>query len=180
MYKGLDTSQNCQLTLKNLKAANNKFDKYSNVQEIQVTANTYAQLFNRAKPSGSSAIEFIAVDIVDINGTFYVMQEFVGGKFEKYNTNNGIVCSDPAHSDLMQAFSHFTYVKSEESILICDLEGVVSGNRVLLTDPAIHNRVPPGKYGPTNSGFLGMRRFFFSHECKSICRNMGLDSVRVQ
>ena len=148
VYKGLDTSHNYQLTLKNLKAANNNIDKYSKVQEIQVTANAYAQLFNRTKPSGTPTIEFIAADIVDINGTYYVMQEFVGGKFEKYNTNNGIVCSDPAHSDLMQAFSHFTYVKSEQSILICDLEGVVSGNKVLLTDPAIHNRIPPGKYGP--------------------------------
>ena len=179
VYKGLDTGRNSQLTLKNLKAANNKFDKYSKVQEMQAIANAYAQLFNRTKPSETPTIEFIAADIVDISGTYYVMQEFVGGKFEKYNTNNGIVCSDPAHSDLMQAFSHFTYVKSEESILICDLEGVVSGNKVLLTDPAIHNRLLPGKYGPTDSGYLGMKRFFLSHECKSICRSMRLDSVRV-
>ncbi len=180
VYKGLDISRNCQLTLKKLKAANNKFDKYSKVQEMQVIASAYAQLFNRSKPSGSPEIEFIAVDIVEINGTYYVMQEFVAGKFEKFNTNNGIVCSEPAHSDMMQAFSHFTYVKSEQSILICDLEGTVSGNKVRLIDPAIHNRIPPGKYGLTDTGFLGMRKFFLSHECKSICRNMRLDSVRVQ
>ena len=178
VYKGLDTRRNSLLTLKQLKAAANNFDKYTKMQEIQVIASVYARCFNTCRASRLPELDFLAVDIVDVNGTYYLAQEYAPGNFEKYNTNNGIVCPDPPHSDVMQTFSHFTFFKSEQSLLICDLEGVVNGNRVVLTDPAIHNRTFPKKYGPTDGGFLGIRRFFGSHECNSICREMGLEGTK--
>ena len=180
VFKGLDTGRNSQTTLKQLKAAGNSYEKYEKMQEIQVIASAYAHEFNTdaRKPSHLQAIEFIKVDVVNVGGTYYILQEFIDGKFEKYNTNNGIICPNPPQSDMMQAFSHFTYVQSSGSLLICDLEGIQKGGRVLLTDPAIHNRMCPKKYGPTDSGFLGIKRFFNSHECKSICQSMELQNVK--
>lgn len=40
----------------------------------------------------------------------------------------------------MEAFQHFTYVKSGGDILCCDLQGVRSSKTYYLTDPAVISR----------------------------------------
>uniref|UniRef100_A0A1X7UR18 Alpha-type protein kinase domain-containing protein n=1 Tax=Amphimedon queenslandica TaxID=400682 RepID=A0A1X7UR18_AMPQE len=131
------------------------------------------------QPAHLETLEFLPVDVAKMDdGTLYVLQVFVSGKFKKYNMKNGIVCLNLPGSDVMQAFSHFSYVHSGESLLICDLEGIKTGNRFQLTDPAIHNRTRPNYYGSTDSGFIGIKRFFKSHSCNGICRQMGLEGIK--
>jgi len=45
-------------------------------------------------------------------------------------------------ADIPQAFSHFTYRYTKRKLLVCDLQGVLSGTSPLLelTDPVIHFR----------------------------------------
>ena len=180
VYKGYDARNNRHLVLKQFKARGNTLDSYMKVLEIRTIASTYATEFNqdKRKPSHLDAVELISVDIADISGDLYVLQPFTDGKFEKYNTNHGIVCMTSPQSDMMQAFSHFTYVRSGESLLICDLEGVRNYKGIQLIDPAIHYRFQPMKFGDTDSGFVGIKRFFKSHSCNDICRSMGLETIR--
>lgn len=182
IYRGYDTRNNRQVVLKKFKASGATLDCHMKVLEIQTVASTYARDFNndKKKPCHVESIEFIPADVVQINdGSLYILQPFIDGKFEKYNTNNGIVCTAVSNSDMMQAFSHFTYVHSGESLVICDLQGVRNSRAVnQLSDPAIHCRILKGTYGSTDDGFLGIKRFFNSHNCNNICRSMGLDGVR--
>lgn len=83
--------------------------------------------------------------------------------------------------DYLQAFSHFTYVRSGGNLLVVDLQGAlqmtgkdVDRKTFLLTDPAIHHRRERSdksrQYGRTDLGRKGMRAFFESHKCNGICR----------
>ena len=182
IYRGYDTRNNRQVVLKKFKASGATLDCHMKVLKKQTIASTYARDFNndKKKPCHVESIEFIPADVVQINdGSFYILQPFIDGKFVKYNTNNGIVCTAVSNSDMMQAFSHFTYVHSGESLVICDLQGVRNSRGVnQLSDPAIHCRILKGTYGSTDNGFPGIKRFFNSHNCNNICRSMGLDGVR--
>jgi hypothetical protein len=62
------------------------------------------------------------------------------GKFTKYNGNNGFVNREASKdsptivlksgeaclTDFLQAFSHWTYVHSDQKLLLCDLQGVLN------------------------------------------------------
>jgi Alpha-kinase family len=73
-------------------------------------------------------------------------------------------------SVVAQAFSHFTYVESGKTKLVCDLQGVYdkTKNVLILSDPAVHcyyNDQPDRKciYGDTDCGQKGQRNFFQTH-----------------
>ena len=64
------------------------------------------------------------VEIVQCQGSqqIYMLEAFLEGNIEKYNNNAGIACTKAAESDMMQAFSHYSWVQSRRSLLICDLK----------------------------------------------------------
>ena len=64
------------------------------------------------------------VKIVQCQGSqqIYMLEAFLEGNIEKYNNNVGIACTKAAESDMMQAFSHYSWVQSGRSLLICDLK----------------------------------------------------------
>jgi Alpha-kinase family len=88
--------------------------------------------------------------------------------------------------DFPQAFSHFSYEKSKERLMVVDLQGVfqvnADGTRAyILTDPALHKRrtrpqgkVRLGDLGRTDRGEKGMRAFWDSHVCTDACSLLGL------
>lgn len=181
IYRGYDIRNSRKLVLKSLKSVSSTLDIHMKILEVQTIAATYANEFNchKKRPPHLDTIEFTSVDVAQMNdGKLYIVQVFIDGKFEKFNTNSGIVCTTTPNSELMQAFSHFTYVHSGTSLLICDLQGVKSGSRLQLTDPAIHYRLRQGFYGSTDHGFIGIKRFFKSHICNSICCQMELEGTK--
>lgn len=79
-------------------------------------------------------------------------------------------------TQVAQAFSHFTYIVTGKKRLVCDLQGVVAGGRMLrLSDPVIHYH-DPGQarrkhvHGATDRGRKGIDLFFGSHRCSGLCR----------
>lgn len=81
-----------------------------------------------------------------------------------------------------QAFSHFTYCKTHKAAdgpkLVVDIQGVKDAHNNLyhLTDPAVH--FAGGGccgFGDTNCGTRGIKSFFDSHQCTSMCRSLGLN-----
>ena len=82
--------------------------------------------------------------------------------------------------DFPQAFSHFSYEKSNKQFMVVDLQGVFTQkpdgtSEYVLTDPAIHRRDEHlESMGRTDRGKKGMQAFFQSHRCSRVCRMLGL------
>eukprot|EP00927_Polykrikos_kofoidii_P023534 TRINITY_DN21655_c0_g1_i1.p1 TRINITY_DN21655_c0_g1~~TRINITY_DN21655_c0_g1_i1.p1 ORF type:complete len:476 (-),score=57.59 TRINITY_DN21655_c0_g1_i1:267-1607(-) len=93
--------------------------------------------------------------------------------FVKFNGNNGYV--NPQNlkgNELMQAFSHHTFIRSKGKCLVVDLQGVLDNDTLLLTDPQVHSRFQ--KFGRGDLGIEGMKLFFASHRCGKTCQALGL------
>ena len=75
-------------------------------------------------------------------------------------------------SDLLQAFSHWSYDITAGSMMVVDLQGIETEDQYVLTDASIHCNEP--NFGETNFGTYGMELFFKSHTCGSICKSMAL------
>mmetsp|Transcript_24553 Transcript_24553/g.26855 ORF Transcript_24553/g.26855 Transcript_24553/m.26855 type:complete len:591 (-) Transcript_24553:152-1924(-) len=144
-------------------------------------AKFFAMEFNRVKPKACSTIEFVDASIVQFAARkgqpYCIMENPIVDDFEKYNNNNGYCSQNPTH-DAIQAFSHWTYCSSKEQMMVVDCQGAYNArsNTFHLTDPALHY-IDVSRFGGKNLGQVGMNRFFDTHVCNSICRNMGLKPV---
>ena len=108
---------------------------------------------------------------IDIKPNEYVaIEDFIPGKYEKFNSNTGWTVND-GHR-FSPAFSHFTWWKTGESELVCDLQGVRTDFSYELTDPAIHSW--ERQYGRTDMGQRGIDSFFSSHKCNPLCDDLPL------
>lgn len=182
VYHASDLVNFRRIVLKKFKRSNpehNSLDCYMMELAIRAIAATYAREFNmdKLKPPNVCLIEFTMLDIVQTqHGAFYMLEPFLEGQVVKFNNNSGVVASSLPQSDLMQAFSHYTWVKSGKTLLVCDLQGYKDGyqNKVILTDPAIHSRASAGRYGSMDGGIDGVRAFFKTHMCSDICKQMRL------
>jgi len=98
-----------------------------------------------------------------------VLQEPFIENYQKFNSNTGWADDSIPWARVMQALSHFTYHVSSGQNLLCDLQGGVYQNGVVLTDPVILsvNR----EYGPTDLGSDGISSFFAHHQCNEFCRS---------
>lgn len=67
----------------------------------------------------------------------------------------------------MQALSHFSYHVTEGRFLLCDLQGGLQGDDIVLTDPAILSR--DHELGDADLGAKGMQQFFQVHHCNEFC-----------
>ena len=101
---------------------------------------------------------------------FMARETLLVGDYEKFNNNAGVVV---AGSEDLQAFSHWTYVRTKGKMIVVDLQGVKESRGLLLTDPAIHS-LDLLRFGKTNLGPRGMRLFFDTHKCNSLCQMVGV------
>jgi hypothetical protein len=82
--------------------------------------------------------------------------------------------------DVPQAFSHFSFVNTKRTLLVCDLQGVLSAGhprKFELTDPVIHKkagRLQSWFLGRTDRAKKGFRAFFETHKCNDLCKALGL------
>ena len=97
-----------------------------------------------------------------------VLQEPFIANWEKFNSNTGWNRADTnSWGEVMQALSHFSYHASGGQFVLCDLQGGVYADGVILTDPVILSRT--GAYGVTDLGSAGISSFFSRHVCNSYC-----------
>ena len=97
-----------------------------------------------------------------------VLQEPFIENYQKFNSNTGWADESIPWARVMQALSHFSFHISNGEILLCDLQGGVYNNGVVLTDPVVMS--PDRRFGPTDLGSPGMSTFFSSHVCNEFCR----------
>ena len=79
---------------------------------------------------------------------------------------------------LLDAFSHWTYMITGRSLIVVDLQGVKEGNKFVLTDPAIHT-IKGNKFGDCNHSMTGIKSFFHTHICNSICKDIELEEENI-
>lgn len=89
--------------------------------------------------------------------------------YQKFNSNSGWATTDFPWERVMQAISHYSYHCSGGQFVLCDLQGGIYRDGIVLTDPAVHSR--QGGYGPTDLGARGISSFFSSHTCNEFCRS---------
>jgi len=97
-----------------------------------------------------------------------VLQEPFIQKYQKFNSNTGWADDSIPWSRVMQALSHYSYHFTNGECLLCDLQGGVYQNGIVLTDPVIMSR--ERAFGPTDLGIKGMHTFFATHKCNEFCR----------
>eukprot|EP00742_Colponemidia_sp_Colp-10_P006569 GILJ01007040.1.p1 GENE.GILJ01007040.1~~GILJ01007040.1.p1 ORF type:complete len:704 (-),score=29.21 GILJ01007040.1:359-2413(-) len=100
---------------------------------------------------------------------FYtVIEESLVGKgpYVKYNSNDGDVLTD---HNTPQAFSHYSFEKSDGKILIVDIQGVDTA----YTDPQVHSYIGTG-FGDGDHALDGLTWFFATHRCNRLCEALGL------
>lgn len=97
------------------------------------------------------------------------IEPYIQGEYRKFNSNGGW---EDRMNYLMSAFCHWTWSVSGKKYMVCDLQGVKSGNKYILTDPAIHSA--DREFGPTDLGVTGMCKVLEQHQCSYLCRELGL------
>lgn len=108
----------------------------------------------------------------------YNVEPYIHGDFTKLTNNWSFVDKKGQGSKLVLAFSHFTYEKSNRTLLIVDHQGWTSSDHVsttFLTDPQIHC-VDKKFFGTGNLGVRGILKFWedMHTECNDICWQLGL------
>jgi len=98
-----------------------------------------------------------------------VLQEPFIENWEKFNSNTGWTDDDMPWGRVMQALSHFSYHSSGGQFVLCDLQGGIYADGIVLTDPVILSRRK--QYGVTDLGPEGISTFFARHECNEFCRS---------
>jgi len=133
----------------------------------QMVCESYAQEFNRRRPE-NQYIGFLPVSVlrIDEDKTLYNTEPYLRGEYLKHNDNSGHVDTQEL---LPQAFSHFSYEASNQTLIVVDIQGV--GN--YYTDPQIHSFNGEG-FGLGNLGQSGIRKFLQSHKCNRLCKALGL------
>ena len=171
-------------------------------------AQSYSQKFNRAGIAPVN-IEFASAILYEVSRRGYIsapplgprwnygdmkpwqsrervfVEPFLNGRFVKANNNCGFVASYSSATaeffKVAQAFSHWTWVVSEKSLLICDLQGVFQTSegekKWQFTDPAIHCAAGKQRFGQTDLGPQGINAFFYYHVCNEYCCRLSRPSV---
>lgn len=135
----------------------------------QAVASYLAKEFSLRYPE--SPIEFVQAQLLDLGESsfpfrFMALEPWIPGKYEKKTSNAGQIAKD---SDLAQAFSHFTWDRTEGDIMVADIQGVEN----TLTDPQIHSQ-DTDRFGRGNLCCKGMDAFFLNHVCNDICHTLRL------
>jgi hypothetical protein len=97
-----------------------------------------------------------------------VLQEPFIQSYQKFNSNTGWADDSFPWARVMQALSHFSYHISNGQSVLCDLQGGVYNDGVVLTDPVVMSTTR--QYGPTDLGSQGISNFFAHHVCNEFCR----------
>ena len=86
--------------------------------------------------------------------------------FQVFNSNSGWQ-AEGEWSKALQSLSHFSYHHSNGDLVLCDLQGALEDDCVVLTDPVLNSK--DKRYGPTDLGQKGIENFFHHHICSKWC-----------
>jgi len=136
----------------------------------QMVCESYAQEFNRRRTGVYIGFLPVSVLRLDMDGILYNSEPYLRGDYLKHNDNSGHVDTEET---VPQAFSHFTYEASNQTLIVVDIQGVGD----YYTDPQIHSFNGEG-FGLGNLGGSGIKKFLQTHRCNKICKALNLRDPR--
>lgn len=158
-------------------AEKNTYEYHKNLIETQVIASYLAKMFSKELPN-EKEISFISVYLLIVGRRYFIIEEFLDGKFEKWTSNSGIINSE-SYASTLDAFSHWTYDATDEYLVVTDLQGFKTDHQYFLTDPAISS-LDYERFSYKNLGKQGIKRYFESHQCNHICKSLRLKKNKYQ
>ena len=97
-----------------------------------------------------------------VNSKLILIEPYIEN-FRKFNSNTGWVAKEEhPWVQILQALSHFSYHASGGACVLCDLQGAIYDEFVVLTDPVIMSRT--AEFGATDMGPNGTQ-----HACCDSC-----------
>ena len=150
------------------------------VIQMNVLARNFAQNLNLERPvvEYGPTFKYSKVYYANFNGEYITVEEFIEGTFAKYINNNGEICGDVS-SDLSlkaEAFVHFTYVNSNQQLMVSDIQGV----DYWLCDPEIASAKLIDENDSSiffccgNLSTTAIDTFFQAHSCNKFCGLLNL------
>ena len=132
----------------------NKKRQYALVAQSHSIARCLTSLYaNKLKKKLD--IDFVNVDILEVDSEFYSIEDVLDGEFTKWTSNVGIVDIKVPHCLL--EFSVWTYKATNGYLMVADLQGVSNGSSFNLTDPAILC-VQPNRFGHCGLDEVNMKQ----------------------
>jgi hypothetical protein len=158
-----------------------KKDSYQNFKQmiiLQIIAKYLAETFIKDSKSQMS-VKFLNIYIMQLTdtGEYYTIEEYLDGNFAKWSNNLGYV-NENEYSYTLDAFSHWSYAKTDHYLVVSDLQGLKKEARekegtYVLTDPAIS--CVERQFTSTDLGLIGIDKFFEKHKCNFMCRQLTLE-----
>ena len=133
-------------------------DRFNAIMQTSKSIRFIQPIIDEWKPRGHAPLR---------RGEKALVEPYLGANYEKFNSNTGEEYRN--HGLSMGAFSHFTYHISGGRMLVCDLQGVRTRDKYILTDPVICSLEQT--YGVTDTGEAGIRSFFYFHRCTDLCES---------
>jgi len=142
-----------------------------------------ASEFNQIKPLNCPAVVYSDIKLLHYKAnqhrSYVTMEDKLLGRWERFNNNSGFCAPFPTDDgtdhEVVQAFSHWTYDITHGHMIVVDCQGSFDAQQQVfqLTDPAVHC-IDILRFGSTNMGVNGFKRFFKTHRCNRYCRELSL------
>jgi hypothetical protein len=75
--------------------------------------------------------------------------------------------------EVMQCFTHFTYEKTNRTLMVIDLRTLHLRNEFVITEPVVFSTIPE-RFSSSNLGLRGIEDFKSQHKCNAYCKEIGL------
>ena len=129
------------------------------------------------QPTAPYRITFTKIGIASVNHgpnqipEYVIFEDYLPGNYQKWVNNCGGISPE---SDVLPAFSHWSWVHTKGEMMIADLQGIRRDDlqTYILTDPAILTASDGGQLGGADTGIIGMIMFFMNHKCSLWCRDL--------
>ena len=130
--------------------------------------------------SYGKTLQYSKVYIGKTEGDLVTLESYMEGKFVKYINNDGHICEKGSEvADKAEAFSHYTYVKSEKQLMVLDIQGTGYS----LYDPEVASTKLLDDDQKTvlfcfgNLSTEAIEQFLKEHQCKNYCSLLGIDTA---
>ena len=143
--------------------------------QMHMLARYFAKCFvNDAPPDFGDSFFYSKSYYSTMDGYPVSIELFLDGHFEKLINNNGLKTYSGTNSEYIEkaeCFVHYTHQKSQESIMVTDIQGV----GYHLTDPEISSKDLRDQnnewfFGIGNHSLIGIGNFLEEHNCNEYCK----------
>ncbi|EFP74487.2 alphaK I8 [Puccinia graminis f. sp. tritici CRL 75-36-700-3] len=138
--------------------------EFKNVLSINTDPNLSPQIRQKAAAFNMVRHCVVVTGNKDIPSKIYFIEAVLRGHYVKYSSNVNFTITrnqpgmDIENLEIMNAFTHWSYINSHGQSLVCDLQGV--GNMV--TDPQIID-LDPNRWADGNNAAQGIQMFLQNH-----------------